>query len=96
MRELILSWNANWRYDFWYRQKYNIPFNSPAHRALSQIDIKFDYLEKMLAEKQQTDQENFEKRHKEYLSTGKWLLESKTDKKKEDELMKYVTLDNIQ
>lgn len=36
--------------DYWWRKKYNIPFNSPQHRQMSLIDIYFEYREEMLIE----------------------------------------------
>lgn len=95
MNDLVLSWNSMWRYDFWYRQRYNIAFNSEAHRALSQIDIKFDYLEKKLAEQQREKYEQQQKELEQYNKTGQWLKDSKIDKKQEDELFKHITIKNL-
>ncbi len=38
----IQRWNATFPFDFLFRQKYNIPFGSPTHRAMCFFDIKQD------------------------------------------------------
>lgn len=47
-RSLIIAWNNKFPYDRWWRQKYNVAFNSPQHRSMSQIDIYIEYLEDKL------------------------------------------------
>ena len=46
--ELVRRWNKEWRFDYIYRHKYKISFNSPEHRALNPIDVKFDFLEERI------------------------------------------------
>lgn len=48
VKEFILQWNVNYPVDKWWRQKYNIPFNSPDHRIVSFIDISIEYEEEQL------------------------------------------------
>jgi hypothetical protein len=91
MLELILKWNNTWQYDFWWREKYNIAFNSLEHRSVSQIDIKFDWLEKRLAIKQATDLEKQQQLELQFIKDGKWL---KTDDK-EKKMLDKINLDSI-
>lgn len=48
----VKRWTVLWPYDSWFRRKYKIAFNSSQHRELTQIDIKFEYIEDRLAEKE--------------------------------------------
>ncbi len=41
----ILHWNARYPLDFWWRRKYNVPYGSEKHRAMTHFDMMFDYLE---------------------------------------------------
>ena len=45
IKELVEHWNKVMPIDRWYRKKYNIPFNSPNHRAVNIIDMFFEFLE---------------------------------------------------
>lgn len=49
-KEFIVAWDRTYQYDFWWRQKYKIPFNSEAHREASQIFIAMEYWEERMAE----------------------------------------------
>ena len=51
IQEYVLAWDNRWRYDFWWRQKHNIAFNSRAHREVSQLDIVFEYFESDMSNK---------------------------------------------
>ena len=45
IKQFVSIWNQICPIDRWWRKKYNIPFNSPAHRALSFIDMYYEYCE---------------------------------------------------
>jgi len=73
LKDLILRWNKEYPFDYVWRKKYNVAFNSPQHREMNFIDIKFDILEEQLiiesieiVKKQKENKEN-------YMITGKWL-----------------------
>lgn len=62
--EFIYFWHQ-FPIDYWWRKKYNVPFNSPTHRAMSLIDIYIEYQEERLikryhdeAEQRQEEEEN--------------------------------------
>jgi hypothetical protein len=44
-RNLIYRWNNKFPIDHWYREKYNIRFNSEEHRNTSFEDMIFEYIE---------------------------------------------------
>lgn len=92
LTELIIKWSNTWRFDYWWRKKYNIPFNSEAHRNVSQIDIKMDYIESFLAQNQIKEIELSEARLKEYSETGKWI---RTNEAKEKALFDKMDLSNF-
>lgn len=52
LEEMVVRWVGSWRYDKWFREKYRLPFNSESHRQANQIDIKFEYVESKLAERE--------------------------------------------
>lgn len=86
MRDFILKWNATWHFDFWYRKKHNIAFNSPEHRELNQVDQKLNYLEHMESERQLADFQQFEKDQEEFKKTGTWLKKRELPNEVSDEL----------
>lgn len=91
LTEFTLKWSNTWRFDYWWRKKYNIPFGSEAHRNISQIDIKMEYIENHYALKQIDKHQNDEERLKEYKETGRWLRVS-VDETKEKELFDKMDL----
>lgn len=44
----IIEWNNRFPVDRWWRNKYNIPFGSPAHRKSNFLDQLFEYREDKL------------------------------------------------
>lgn len=95
MKELVLKWNNTWAYDFWWREKYNIAFNSSEHRAMSPMDIKFDYVEKKLADQQQKQMEDDEEKRKQYIQSGVWLRKNEQQTKKEEKQLEEISLGKI-
>jgi hypothetical protein len=73
MEEFISTWNNTWHYDFWYRQKYGIAFNSPEHQELCQIDIKLNFIEQKMAEREVESHLKRKQDEEEYKKTGSWL-----------------------
>lgn len=95
MKELILKWNNLLRYDFWWRDKYNVAFNSEQHRAMNPIDVKFDWLEKRIAEQQQLQYHEAEKQQLQYLKDGKWLKPRTENSKEEQQILDELDLSKI-
>lgn len=44
-KRIINEWNIKFPYDYLWRKKYNVPFNSEVHRNMDFFDIKYDILE---------------------------------------------------
>ena len=73
--EFIKLWNATWKSDYWWRQKYNVAFNSPQHRAMDPLDIQIDYLESKLAQ-EYSDQAAKENENEPLIKKGEWIREN--------------------
>lgn len=50
IKHYILDWHQ-FIIDYWWRKRYNIPFGSPAHRAMNFIDMAIEYKEAELISK---------------------------------------------
>ena len=58
----VVSWNARFPMDRWWRKKYNVPFMSPTHRESSFIAQLIEFEEDKMFEKMfHTDKEASEK-----------------------------------
>jgi hypothetical protein len=69
---VIVSWDNTWRFDYLFRRKYNIPFNSKKHRKMNQIDSRIDLLEdEMFKDYVREDIEN--NKELEELKKGNWF-----------------------
>lgn len=89
LRDSVLKWNGSWRYDYWWREKHNIAFNSEAHRAANQIDIKFEYTEQVLAHQEYDKLRQDQHKAKKLKETGQWL-QQRSNKAYEDKLFEKV------
>lgn len=68
--ETVKRWDSTWQRDYWWRQRYKVAFNSPAHRAITPIDVAFEYAEQALVEDQRREMALEEKRAKELKEHG--------------------------
>lgn len=91
MKEQILKWNNDWRYDFWYRQKYKIAFNSLEHREANQLDIVFEYIESNIIKEILNEREEEKKREERFKKDG-WISESQSSKEKIIEAFNKIDL----
>jgi len=48
LKRYIYWWNNKYPFDRWWREKYNIPFNSKKHKQASPIDQRLEYEEERL------------------------------------------------
>lgn len=48
VRDFVIRWNNTFPIDKWYRDKYNIKFNSTEHRKISFGDVLFEFIEKQV------------------------------------------------
>lgn len=56
--ELVEIWNKKIPIDRWYREKYNIPFNSSAHRQVCLADMFYEFYESQRYNRIIKDKEN--------------------------------------
>lgn len=73
-RRFVIEWNNLYPLDYWWRRKYNIPFNSKNHRNVSYIDMYYDWLEEKLYEENIKNIGEESERLKKYKETGEWML----------------------
>ena len=67
VKQFVYSWSTRFPVDLWWRKKYNIPFNSPAHRQSNFIDQYIEFIEnKML-------NEEVDKKEKYQLGSLNWM-----------------------
>jgi len=64
--DFVLQWSLKYPIDKWWRDKYKVSFNSPQHRVLSFIDLRFEYEEDLLFHREERDYKP---------NTGNWLKE---------------------
>lgn len=76
LRDLIIWWDNLFPFDYWWRNKHKIPFNSPYHRETNPIDIKFEYEEERWLEYYNKVRKLKKKDREDYAITGKWLRRS--------------------
>lgn len=95
LKDLVLKWNDTWKYDYWFRKKYNIRFNSKEHREVSQIDVKFNFIEHVLANNEEAISSIRNKQLAIYEKTGSWLRDRKMSKEAEDALFDLIDINNL-
>jgi hypothetical protein len=74
LEKFIYNWNIQNPIDRYYRNKYNLRFNSPEHRALCLIDMALEYCEDKLFDYR--EEEKYEKGKGEFLKERKEELPS--------------------
>lgn len=88
--DVLILWNNKFRYDYWYRKKYNIAFNSEEHRAINPIDVKMNYVEENLMEQERMRFVNEQKGEQIYEKTGRWLKKRKRSEAQEEALFDLI------
>lgn len=72
LRGFMVAWSNQFPLDKWWRDKYNIPFNSSKHLEANQADILMEYIEHQLYEEHSVKGlENARKA--ELLKKGQWI-----------------------
>lgn len=51
LKDEIIEWNNTFPVDRWWRQKYNVPYNSSKHRECDFFDQLFEYMEEKAFDK---------------------------------------------
>ena len=91
IKELVEHWNKVMPIDRWYRKKYNIPFNSPTHRAVNIIDMFFEFLEFV----EDIDKEKKNKQEPYNKGDGNFMKEITYTQKDIDDLFDEIDIDNM-
>lgn len=89
LREFIIKWNNDNPLDRMFREKYNIPFNSPQHRELNQIDICLEFIESDIFSSYMKDAKIEIEKEEEY-QKGRWLKEREISKVEEENLFAKI------
>ena len=91
IKELVEHWNKVMPIDRWYRKKYNIPFNSPTHRAVNIIDMFFEFLEFI----EDIDKEKKNKQEPYNKGDGNFMKEITYTQKDIDDLFDEIDIDSM-
>ena len=79
IRSSIRRWNILYPLDKWYRNKYDIRFNSEEHLSIDIMDIRMEYEEEFLY--REAAYEEFVKSERYYNpGTGQWLSKQQAEK----------------
>jgi len=98
LKTFIIKWNQFFPLDLWWRRKYKVAFNSPQHRAISPIDIAFEYWEEKMLKKSVKLREVEKKDLADYKETHKMLKDkafAKLSKKEIIEIYDNINLEDF-
>ena len=87
----MIRWNNENPFDKMYREKYKIPFNSPQHRELNQIDICLEFIENDIFSTYMSEAEISIEKEQKY-QKGEWLTEREVPKQDEEELFGKIDI----
>jgi hypothetical protein len=82
IRNFIIAWNIAYPLDKWWRDKYNIAFNSQKHRDSNILDVCIEYEEMLLFKPRSTgdkDKDEFDEMFKTHYVPGHGLVLTKRD-----------------
>jgi hypothetical protein len=96
LRKFIIEWNNLYPIDKWWRNKYNIPFNSEKHLSANQLDIFMEYMENKIYKEYEDSVISDMKKISRFEKEG-WISESDIKNNKEDGLFEKIdiNIDNI-
>lgn len=92
IKHFVSNWNQMCPIDRWWREKHNISFNSPIHRATSFIDMYIEFWEQKLYNKKA------EKKVKEepYIrGEGNFLKRRELTEEEIDDIYNSIDIDNM-
>lgn len=94
MKEFVIKWSNDWPRDWWWRNRHKVSFNSAEHRAASQFDVYFEYMEDQLFKKAMSEFENDKEMQERFKKDG-WISKSKVDKKKNKAAFDKIDLSKL-
>lgn len=83
--QFLIYWNNKFPKDRLFRKKYNIPFGSPEHRRINQIDVFLDIREDQLVHRHSEQRQKEINDLNEYKRTGSWMKEISASDSRFDE-----------
>lgn len=86
VENFCIDWSIQFPIDRWWRQKHNVAFNSRAHRELSLWDMRFEFEEFLLFEKNKM-RPKYDPTSGEYLRSD--MIEDDSDLTQEEKMAKY-------
>lgn len=90
-KSFLIEWNNTFPLDRQFRKKYNIAFNSEAHRKTNQIDIYLEMMEdKLFDDFEKEIEENIRK--KKLYEKGEWISVSERTIEIEDDLFDKINI----
>lgn len=93
IKSFMINWNNKYPIDRWWREKYNVPFNSDQHRQMDMYDMRFQFEEDMAY------RDIANKKDAYVPGTGNWLKKREIDTNLSqveiDELFDQIDIDNI-
>ena len=93
LQEFVEKWNKAIPIDKWYRQKYNIPFGSAAHKNINLADMFFEFYEFIIVKfKVKTEEEEQEPYVR---GEGNFMKSTTYTKKDIDQLFDELDIDSM-
>lgn len=93
VQKFVNWWNASFPFDYWFRKKHNIPFNSELHCQSNFIDQYIEYLEsksfKEFSEKTNEEKKKYEP------GKNNWLLPKKYTESDIQEMFDNLDIDKL-
>lgn len=78
VKTFVLEWNINFPIDRWWRKKHNVAFNSPMHREVSFLDMRFEWEEDKLYDKLYEPENDYK------INSGNYMKKEKESDMPED------------
>lgn len=89
LRTFMIRWNNENPLDKKFREKYKIPFNSPQHREINQLDILLEFIEdEVFTEFEQRVHREIER--EESYSKGQWIKEAEESSERDEDLFDKI------
>lgn len=94
LREFVIYWDNKFPLDYWWRRKFNIPFNSSQHREMDFIDFKFNFIEEKLMKSSFEQMAKQKEDLEDYILTGNFLKNQQSlNLTKEEEIAAFDNID---
>jgi len=75
IKDFVYRWSENFPIDIWWRTKHKVAFNSSVHREVSLFDMRFEYEEDQLFDRQD---KNYKPDTGDWIDIGPSIMEDDT------------------